>query len=173
MISRGMEPLFIFKVNGSYILGVYQGGLSDFDLLLKYRQKDAHSKSGWSRIRTPKHVHWAVDMIIKMNTESAQTKKFIESLLKYWDTVEPLKTRKQQVDLLSDKLIEEVGEEARQYKKLANKGEYSLKFLLLVAKLLMVQEKTNLHTAFMFKELLDALLDGKDIFKIISIATHR
>jgi hypothetical protein len=42
-----------------------------------------------------------------------------------------------------------------------------------VAKILMVQEKTNMEEAYMFKNLLDALKEGNDIFRIVSIATHR
>ena len=53
MKVKGIEPLAIIEVNDTYILGVYQGFLSDYDLLLRYRQKDKSSKSGWSRIRTP------------------------------------------------------------------------------------------------------------------------
>jgi len=41
-----------------------------------------------------------------------------------------------------------------------------------LAKLLMLQEKTNLETAYMFKKLLKALKSGEDIFKIVSIASH-
>jgi hypothetical protein len=66
-----------------------------------------------------------------------------------------------------------VNQEARNYESLADKGEYSIKFLILIARLLMIQEKTNMETAFMFKKLLDALRAGQDIFKIVSIATHR
>lgn len=173
MVSRGREPIYTFDVNGTYILAIYQGGLSEFDLLLKYRKKDNGTKSGWSRIRTPKHIHWAVDVIIKMHEEPGQTKAFVGDLLSYWEKVEPIKTNRERGALLSKELIEEVNSESSRYRKLAGKGEYSVRFLLLIAKLLMVQEKTNLHTAFMFKKLLQALLDGKDIFKIVSIATHR
>jgi len=173
MVSKGKEPLFVFKVNGKYVLAVYQGSLSDFDLLLKYRQRVTNTKSGWSRIRTPKHIHWAVDMIIKMHSEPEQTKKFIEALIVHWDNTKPLQTKQEQHNLLNEKLLKEVSNEASKYKQLATKGEYSLKFLLLIAKLLMVQEKTNFHSAYMFKDLLYALLRGEDIFKIISIATHR
>ena len=40
-----------------YVLYVFPGKLSQFDILIKYK------KDG-SRIRTPKHIHWAVDMLI-------------------------------------------------------------------------------------------------------------
>lgn len=36
----------------------------------------------------------------------------------------------------------------------------------------MIQEKTNRNDAYMFKNLLLALLEQNDLFKIISIATH-
>jgi hypothetical protein len=77
MIDKGISPLVTIQINDSYILGVYQGRISKFDLLLKYRQKDSSSKSGWSRIRTPKHIHWAVDAIIKMQYQKEETQKFI------------------------------------------------------------------------------------------------
>ena len=44
MISKGNEPLAVFPVNGKYVLAVYKGTLSEFDLLLKYRQKDETKK---------------------------------------------------------------------------------------------------------------------------------
>ena len=62
-------------------------------------------------------------------------------------------------------------EEASNYEVLAGKGEYSVKFLLLLAKLLMVQEKTNRHDAYMFKRLLEQLKEHKNIFQIVSTAT--
>jgi len=163
-------PLKTLTVNGSYLLAIYQGYLSEYDLLIKYRQKEDNR---WSRIRTPKHIHWAVDILIKMNLERGKTKKFLDFLINYWNNnVSPLTSVEDRSNLLSDDLLNDVNREAAQYAELSEKGEYSIKFLLLIAKLLMVQEKTNLNTAYMFKNLLEALKDGEDIFKIISIATH-
>ncbi|MCB9174206.1 MAG: hypothetical protein H6589_06325 [Flavobacteriales bacterium] len=174
MIVKGTSPLAVIQVNDSYILGIYQGSLSKFDLLLKYRQIDNSTKSGWSRIRTPKHMHWAVDALIKMQHQKTETKKFISFLINMWDNnIEPIKSKKHRDEILNiDKLKKEINKEAKKYPKLAGKGEYSIKFLYLIAKLLMVQEKTNLSTAFMFRQLLEALKDNKDIFKIVSLATH-
>jgi len=169
---KGIEyvPMKVFAVNDKYVIGIYQGKLSPYDLLIKYRQKE---NGKWSRIRTPKHIHWAVDMLIKMSMEPEKTKDFVDFLLKYWDNeVYPLKSEEQRKELLTDKLLQEVNQEAESYPELSEKGEYSVKFLLLIAKLLMFQEKTNLEEAYMFKNLLNALKEGKDIFKIVSIATH-
>ena len=78
MISRGKQPLAVFPVNGKYVLAVYKGSLSEFDLLLKYRQKDESKEFGWSNIRTPKHIHWAVDVLLKMHSNEEETNKFLD-----------------------------------------------------------------------------------------------
>ena len=174
MNVKGIEPLTIIEVNDTYILAVYQGSLSEYDLLIRYRQRDKSTKSGWSRIRTPKHIHWAVDAIIKMQHNDKETKKFLQFLINLWNTqIQPLKSKEER-DLLLDveKLKKEANTEANRYPQLANKGEYSIRFLYLIAKLLMVQEKTNLSNAYMFKNLLEALKVHKDIYKSVSIATH-
>lgn len=175
MISRGNNPLAVFPVNGKYVLAVYKGTLSEFDLLLKYRQKDETRSSGWSNIRTPKHIHWAVDVLLKMHSNENETKEFLDFLITVWnEQITPLRSEDERTNLLNvDTLLNEVNQEALKYEALADKGEYSIKFLILIARLLMIQEKTNMETAFMFKNLLDALRAGKDIFKIVSIATHR
>lgn len=163
-------PLKIFTVNGNYLLAIYQGSLSEYDLLIKYRQKEDNK---WSKIRTPKHIHWAVDVLIKMSLEEDKTKEFLDFLIDYWvNNVSPITSEEERNSLLSDDLLNEVNGESAKYMELSEKGEYSVKFLLLIAKLLMFQERTNLDTAYMFKKLLEALKDGKNIFKIVSIATH-
>ncbi len=174
MQTKGNLPLTIIEINDTYILGIYQGTLSEYDLLLRYRQKDNTSKMGWSRIRTPKHIHWAVDAILKMTHNKEETKKFLKFLIYQWDNhIKPLKSDEDRNALLDvDLLKKEANLEASKYPGLANKGEYSIKFLYLIAKILMVQEKTNLPEAYMFKKLLEALEEHRDIYKIVSLATH-
>jgi len=162
-------PLFVCKVNDKFILAVYQGSLSKYDILIKYRQK---YKDNWSRIRTPKHIHWAVDILIKMYADRKKTKQFLDFLIEVWDKTAPVKDEERQKKFLSIKyLLETNKNEIRYYEDLGKKGEYSIKFLILLAKLLILQEKTNLETAYMFKRLLTSLKSGEDIFKIVSIAS--
>lgn len=169
MVCNGQEPLCVIPINGTYILGIYKGTLSDFDILLKYRQKE---EGKWSRIRTPKHIHWAVDMLIKHYSEPHETDLLLDNLLKQWEQTVPLESKEDQEHLLSpERLLTDVNDEAVQYDKLAGKGEYSVKFLILIAKLLMVQEKTNRHDAYMFKNLLKKLKEHRNIFEIVSTAT--
>lgn len=169
MVCKGQEPLCEIPINGTYILGIYKGTLSEFDILLRYRQKE---DGKWSRIRTPKHIHWAVDMLIKHYSEPHETDLLLDSLLEQWNHTAPLKSKNEQDLLLSpENLLAEVNNETQKYDKLAGKGEYSVKFLILIAKLLMVQEKTNRHDAYMFKNLLEKLKEHRNIFEIVSTAT--
>ncbi|NLI97335.1 hypothetical protein GX441_01600 [bacterium] len=167
-------PLFSSFVNDKFIVAAYQGGfrpgLSPYDILIKYRQKD---KGKWSRIRTPKHIHWAVDILLKMHSDKQKTQEFLDFLIHIWNNTKGFKNEEDRKRLLSIEILLGANkEEIDKYDDLGKKGEYSIKFLILIAKLLMMQEKTNLETAYMFKKLLTALREGEDIFNIVSIATH-
>lgn len=172
MVVRGKNPLAEFPVNGTFYVAIYQGSISPFDVLIKYRQLE---NGKWSRIRTPKHIHWAVDILIKQHLENNATERLIDSLINLWDNqIRPIRNKEERARILDPKvLLEEVNAEASKYNDLADKGEYSVKFLLLLAKLLMIQEKTNYEGAYMFRNLLEQLRGHKDIFKIVSTATHK
>ena len=49
MKFKGIEPLAIIEVDDTYILAVYQGFLSEYDLLIKYRQSDKSTKSHYAK----------------------------------------------------------------------------------------------------------------------------
>lgn len=170
MQIKGHELLAEFPVNGSYTIGIYQGAISDYDILIKYRQLE---NGVWSRIRTPKHIHWAVDILIKHYSDIGTTDHLLDFLLELWNSTTPIKTEEDRARILkTETLLELVNTEAAKYSALANHGEYSVKFLILLAKLLMVQEKTNRNDAYMFKTLLEQLREHNDIFKIVSTATY-
>lgn len=165
-------PLLIqFPVNDHFMIGIYQGTISKFDMLIKYKQL---TNGEWTRTRTPKHIHWAVDVLIKQHENPEATNRLIEFLLEYWEKVQPITNEDERSKLLNvENLKSEVNKEAANYETLAESGEYSVKFLLLLAKLLMFQEKTNRNDAYMFKKLLEQLKDSPDIFSVVSTATHR
>lgn len=71
--SRRRIPLFATNINGEFILAAYQGTISEYDILIKYRKRIGGK---WSRIRTPKHIHWTVDILIKMHSEKVKPKNF-------------------------------------------------------------------------------------------------
>jgi len=169
--GRIIQPLRVFIPDDQTIVGVYQGTLSKYDILIKYRQRDKNGK--WSRIRTPKHIHWAVDLLIKMHTDKSKIKKFLDFLIEIWNQTSPIKNEKEREKILDIKtLLETHRDKIQEYKDISNFGEYRIEFLILLAKLLMIQEKTNMADAFMFRKLLEALRRGEDIFSIVSIASH-
>ncbi|MBQ7159188.1 MAG: hypothetical protein IJS09_07185 [Treponema sp.] len=171
-LNGSLLPLLTqFPVNDHFQIGIYQGTLSQFDMLIRYKQLISGE---WSRARTPKHIHWAVDILIKQHENPDATNRFLDFLLEHWQNVTPLLSAEERNEVLNtETLLTQVNKESLQYPELAEKGEYSIRFLILLAKLLMIQEKTNNHGAFMFKNLLEQLKSHSDIFSVVSTATHR
>ena len=83
--KKGIEhtTIKVFQVNDRTIMAIYKGSLSLFDILIKYRQKLRNGK--WSYIRTPKHIHWAVDILMKMQAYKKLTKQFLEFFIDSWN----------------------------------------------------------------------------------------
>lgn len=165
MTTNTLNPIDAEFIGTNYILGVYKGSLSTYDILIKYKEL---SDNKWSRIRTPKHIHWAVDMLIKAYTDEKTTIKLLDYLLEQWNSINPINNFQKQKDVLNDVMQLNIPKEFSNL----NYGIYSIEFLFRLAFLLMIQEKTNNPNAFMFKDLLCSLRNGDDLFKVISIATH-
>ena len=149
-----------------FIIYVFKGTLSQFDILIKYKEND-------TRIRTPKHIHWVVDILLKQSKNRELTNDFLKLLQNCWNNCVPLTNNdfetiknyiNRQWELLDfDKYIE-----------LNNYGEYPIDFLFVLMNLLSVQEKTNRADAYMFGSIIDELLEDElDIFSIVSTAGFR
>ena len=163
LIEKGTKKAIIEFVFTDYIIYVFQGNLSQFDIVIKYR------KDG-KRIRTPKHIHWVVDILMKMQGNETITKKYLLAIQNCWNTCVPLTNN----DFSTLKSLIESGEndmDIEQYFVLNEFGEYDVEFLYVLMELLAVQEKTNRADAYMFGNIIDELLEAdRDIFKIISTA---
>ena len=141
LIENGTKQAIIEFVFTDYIIYVFQGTLSQFDIVIKYK------KDG-TRIRTPKHIHWVVDILMKMQGNEALAKRYLRAIQ----------------NCENDIYIE-------QYFALNAFGEYDVEFLYVLMELLAVQEKTNRADAYMFGKIIEELLEAdRDIFKIISTA---
>ena len=169
--SKGevIAPISVINVNESFILAIYKGKKSSADILIRYRQKLKNGE--WSNIRTPKHIHWTVDILIKMFQEEHLTKQFLDELMKIWETeIYPLNEEERNKLNLTE-LLNYDKETLERFKELSRYGEYNVKFLLLLAKLLMLQEKTNYPKGQLFQTLLKKLKERGDIFSILQPAT--
>lgn len=163
VINNGSDKAIIEFVFTEYIIYVFQGRLSDFDIVIKYR------KDG-TRIRTPKHIHWVVDVLMKMQGNEALTKRYLLAIQNCWNSCRPLTNN----DYETLKSLIQAGESdisIDQFMPLNQYGEYDVEFLYVLMELLAVQEKTNRADAYMFGNIIEELLEtDRDIFKIISTA---
>lgn len=162
-IENGTKKAIAEFIFNDYIIYVFQGTLSEFDIVIKYK------KDG-KRIRTPKHIHWVVDILMKMQGNETLTKKYLLAIQNCWNACVPLKNN----DFVTLKTLIENGEKAieiEKYLPLNDFGEYDVEFLYVLMELLAVQEKTNRADAYMFGNIIKELLEtDRDIFKIISTA---
>lgn len=163
LIESNTKKAIIEFVFPEYIVYVFQGKLSQFDILVKYKKGD-------SRIRTPKHIHWVVDVLMKMQGNERLTREYLQAIQNCWLTCEPLPNN----DFATIRTLIERGERAvdiERYSALNSFGEYKVDFLYVLMELLAVQEKTNRADAHIFGEILEDLLeDDRDIFKIVQAA---
>ena len=163
LIENGTKKAIIEFVFTDYIIYVFQGNLSQFDIVIKYK------KDG-KRIRTPKHIHWVVDILMKMQGNEELTKEYLLAIQNCWNTCVPLSNN--DFDTLKD-LIETGEKDIKigRFFDLNVFGEYDVEFLYVLMELLAVQEKTNRADAYMFGKIIEELLEtDRDIFKIISTA---
>ena len=100
--------------------------MSPLDILIKYRQKLKNGK--WSNIRTPKHIHWTVDILMKMQTFKELTQKFLDFFIDIWNSTKPIRSEEERQSLDLKNLLEISKEEIERFRELSKKGEYSVRF---------------------------------------------
>lgn len=142
---------------------VLKGTKSEFDILVKYKDKTSDT-------RTPKHIHWVVDILLKQSMERVLTNDFLVLLQKCWKECKPLTNN--DFDSIKAFISNQWDlSDCSKYEKLNGYGEYPVDFLFVLMNLLSVQEKTNNPNAYMFGKIIDKLLEDElDIFSIVSTA---
>lgn len=120
-IKNGTKQAIIEFIFTDYIIYVFQGTLSQFDIVIKYK------KDG-KLIRTLKHIHWVVDILMKMQGNETLTKQYLEAIQNCWNTCVHLTNN----DYDTLKALIEDGEEEidiKRYFDLNAFGEYDVEFL--------------------------------------------
>lgn len=168
------ELLELYRIHDKYIVGVFSGSITDYDMLIKYWRYD-DERQKWPQPRQPKHIHWAVDVLLKNEHDHGLIVRFMEQLLKMWDApniIIPLSSNADRKNFLNpDFLLKKVYVDSELYHNHQICGEYPIEFLILIARILMVQEKTNYPGAYMFRKLLASIKSAKDIYTVVSHAT--
>lgn len=154
------------KISDGTVIGVFQGSRGenpDLDILIKYKEQGKN-------VRTPKHIHWVIDVLIKKEHNRKLTLEFVQYLRDMWERIEPFRNKEEQQEC---KLKETSPEKIKKFKELDEYGEYSTEFIGHLIELMMIMEKTGLERAYVFKNLMDAILNEKDIFSIVAAATQK
>jgi len=162
-----IESIKEIKLNDGTIIGIFEGNRGanpDHDILIKYHEKG-------KRIRTPKHIHWIIDLLIKKEHNKDLTLKFIKYLRNMYDRVEAFKDKE---DRKKCEIKETTDEKLKPFEELNNYGEYKIEFIGHLIELMIKMEKNTLpeKPAKVFRELIDAMIDEKEIFVIVSKATQ-
>ena len=151
------------------IVAVFQGSRGanpDLDIIIKYRQRG-------KRLRTPKHLHWAIDLLIKKQHREALTNEFVEFLIALYDQLQPFDSQADRANRLENQIGGAFnGELLERFQPLNEFGEYSVEFTGYILELMGICEKTSDPNAFMFRRVLLAVLDGRDIFGVVSAAGY-
>jgi len=167
-VAKNKTAIIEIEFDCDYEIFIFQGKLSDFDILIRY-------KKTLSRLRTPKHIHWVVDILMKYQSDKTLTQIFIKEVQQLWSTITPLtdnnfNTLKNFANGVNDSYSANI--QAR-FSSLSSCGEYDVEFLYFLISFLILQEKTNMPNAFMFSNIIKELLKTNiDIFRIVSTATH-
>jgi len=154
------------KLNGITI-GIFAGSRGhnpDHDILIKY-QEDG------KRVRTPKHIHWVIDVLIKKEHNKELTLKFLKYLRDMYERVKGFQSKE---DRNRCELTETTHEKLKEFEELNSYGEYSVEFIGHLIELMIKMEKNMPpeKPARVFKELMDSMLKEDEIFVIVSKATQ-
>lgn len=168
-VRDGKEYVSIKEIplSDGTIIGVFEGSRGanpDHDILIRYQE---HGK----RLRTPKHIHWVIDLLIKKEHNKELTIQFMKYLRNMYDRVEGFKSRE---DRKKCELKETTAEKLKPFKELNNYGEYKVDFIGHLIELMIKMEKNTPveKPARVFRELMDAMIQEKEIFVIVSKATQ-
>ncbi|MCX9081711.1 MAG: hypothetical protein OIN83_05900 [Candidatus Methanoperedens sp.] len=165
----GKEHIAIKKIclNDDTVIGVFEGSRGanpDHDILIKYQENG-------KRLRTPKHIHWVIDLLIKKEHNRDLTLEFMKYLRSMYDKVEPFKSKE---DRKKCTLSQTTHEKLKPFQELNKFGEYKVDFIGNLIELMIKMEKNTPpeKPARVFKELMDAMIAEKEIFVIVSKATQ-
>ena len=144
------------KLNDGTIIGVFEGNRGanpDHDILIKYQE------SG-KRLRTPKHIHWVIDLLIKKKHNKKLTLEFMKYLRDMYNKVESFKNKEDRKKCI---LKETTKEKLKKFEELNKYGEYKVDFIGHLIELMIKMEKNTPpeKPARVFRELMDAMIQEK------------
>ena len=163
--DRRSHPLNTWEMLDGTIIAIYQGNRGsrpDLDFIVKHRHPT-------TRLRTPSHTHWVIDLVIKGEVNPNMTLEFVNELINIYDETEPFETVEERD---SYELIHR-GNLVDRFNRLDTIGALSIEMLTTLVELFSKCEKRS-EGAFMFRNMLDLCkqyLEGKkDYYQLIGIS---
>ena len=155
------------KLSDDTVMGVFEGSRGanpDHDILIKYQEPS-------KRLRTPKHIHWVIDLLIKKEHNKKLTLDFMKYLRNMYERVEGFKSKE---DRARCELKETTDEKLKPFVELNNYGEYKVDFIGHLIELMIKMEKNTPpeKPARVFRELMEAMIQEREIFIVVSKATQ-
>ncbi len=165
--KKGVEHISLkeIKLPDGTIIGVFAGSRGhnpNHDILIRYQENG-------KRLRTPKHIHWVIDLLIKKEHNKELTLKFMKYLRDMYDRVEGFKSKEDRAKFIIE---ETTPEKLKPFEELNKYGEYKVEFIGHLIELMIKMEKNTPpeKPARVFKELISSdYTDYNSLYKILLI----
>src|SRR3989344_2998325 len=133
------------------VIGVFEGSRGanpDHDILIKYQENG-------KRLRTPKHIHWVIDLLIKKEHNRELTLRFMKYLRDMYDRVDSFKSKQERENF---EFQETTHQKLKPFQELNKYGEYKIDFIGHLIELMIKMEKNTPpeKPARVFRKLMDA-----------------
>lgn len=156
-IKRFQKDEIVYTTRSNVQILVYPGKKSEspYDFIVKFKEPS-------KRERTPAHVHLIAEMYVKYAFAPDLTLELKDHILKVFDSIQP-------INFFPPSLQYFKPEHIYRFKDLDKVGEFTVEFMLVVTKLMMIQEKTNYPGGSLTKSLYEDF-GVKDRFSVIQKA---
>jgi len=150
--GKGKSIKEISLLDGT-IIGIFPGSRGanpDHDIIIKYQERN-------KRVRTPKHIHWVIDLLIKKEHNRELTLEFLNYLRDMYDKVNAFSSKEDRAKCI---LTETTNEKLKPFEKLNKYGEYKVDFIGNLIELMIKMEKNTPpeKPARVFRELMDSII---------------
>lgn len=157
-----------FVLRDGMVLGLFQGKRGDnplVDFIVKFLEPGRQKET-----RTPSHLHWVVDLLLKAETHRNSVASVVEYYRRFWDEAAAFRNvdeRDAYTPLTPGKIRQAFGE-------LDHHGTYSLEYLSYLLELFAICEKATPRPNKMYPALLDTLLQyflgERDFYQVLNAA---
>jgi hypothetical protein len=160
------ESFQVFHLSDGTLIGLFQGERGDrpdLDFVVKFL-----SPGPRKRLRTPKNLHWVVDILMIGQSDRRGGLALTEALLECYEGAKAFTNVKQR-NKFQPEMSREIG---RKFSRLDDEGAVSVEFVALIVELFSICEKASPRNKEMFYDLLLTLRGyfkgQKDYYQVLN-----